>query len=62
MPERNPHVTIKPPNGENKPKTELRFRPIFVSMNPAMKIVVVDKIADIKSGINDTLSSRNIIE
>ena len=61
-PDRNPHVTIKPPIGANNAKTEFRFKPILVSINAAMKIVHVDKIEDISSGMKDILVSKNIME
>ena len=62
IPERNPQVTIKPPSGANSPNTEFRLKPIFVSINAAMKMVNVDKIADARSGIKDILFPRNIAE
>ena len=53
IPDRKPHVTIKPPIGANRPNTEFRFNPILVSIKAAMKIVPVERIADINSGQNE---------
>tara|TARA_B110000014_G_C20090816_1_gene571038 strand:- start:9 stop:272 length:264 start_codon:yes stop_codon:yes gene_type:complete len=62
MPERKPQATIKPPIGANSANTDFKFKPIFVSIIAAMKIVHVEKIADINNGINDILVSTKITE
>ena len=62
IPDRKPQVTIKPPIGANKANTDFRFRPILVSINAAMKIVLVAKIVDTNNGINEILVSTNTSE
>ena len=53
IPERNPQLTIRPPIGANSEYTDFKFKPILVSISAAMKIVLVEKIAEINSGRND---------
>ena len=50
IPDRNPQVTIKPPIGASNANTDFKFKPIFVSINAAMKIVLVEIIAENNSG------------
>ena len=53
IPERNPKTTIKPPIGANSANTDFRLKPILVSINAAMQIVHVEKIAENNNGRND---------
>ena len=62
IPDRKPHVTIKPPIGANNACTEFRFKPILVSIIEAKKIVIVEIMAEINKVVNDKLGSNTIIE
>ena len=62
MPERKPSTTMILPIGANIEFTVLSFSPIFVSITDAMKIVIVEIIAEINKIENDRLDSNAIIE
>ena len=62
MPERKPSTTMMLPIGANIEFTVLSFSPIFASIVDAMKIVIVEIIAEINKIKNDRLDSNAIIE